>query len=257
MKDFLDKIIEKVNKTIESNYYATERLSHDAISLRDSILDYPLNPIITEIKLSSPSAGIIKKEEDIQYIASSMEKGGAVGISILTEPHYFQGNVSYFSEIRKVVSLPLLMKDFIISPIQIDTASNIGADVILLIQALFDRGYSWNTLDELINLAHSYNIEVLLETHTPDEFQRAIKSQADLIGINNRDLTTLKVDLKTTEKILHGYKGQNQLIISESGIESVKHIRFLRETGASAFLVGTAVISALNIEQKVRKLVEA
>ena len=257
MNDFLDKIIEHVNQTIESNYYVTDQLDHNTISLKKSILDYPLNPIIPEIKLASPSAGILKKEADIQYIASSMEKGGAVGISILTEPHYFQGNVVYFCKIRKVVSLPLLMKDFIISPIQINAASNIGADAILLIQALFDRDYSWNSLDEMINLAHSHHIEVLLEAHTPEEFQRAITSKADLIGINNRDLTTLKVDLQTTERILKGYQSHNQPIISESGIESSHHLRYLKDTGASAFLVGTAVISSPNIEQKVRKLVEA
>ena len=149
------------------------------------------------------------------------------------------------------------MKDFIISHIQIDIAHQLGADAVLLIQSLFDRGYCNLGLDEMITYAHSRNIEVLLETHTDDEFSRALTSQADLVGINNRDLKTLDVDLNTTHRLLKKNASDGRIIVSESGIKSPENIRSLRMSGATAFLVGSAVMSSRDIEGKVRQLVEA
>lgn len=149
------------------------------------------------------------------------------------------------------------MKDFIISQVQVDAAHRIGASAILLIHALFERKYCAISLDEMIKYAHSYDIEVLLEAHTEDEFQRAVTSDADLIGINNRDLRTLTVDLRVTENILRKHGQNDHVIVSESGIESAKDVRFLRSAGAKALLVGSSVMTAQNIEEKVRELVEA
>ena len=135
-----------------------------------------------------------------------MEKGGAVGISVLTEPKHFNGSLSTLMQAREAVKLPILMKDIIIVPEQIEVAAQIGANAVLLIQALFDKGYCEMNVDKTIAYAHSKGLEVLLETHNEDEFKTALETNADLIGINNRNLATLKIDLNTTKQILekHG-----------------------------------------------------
>lgn len=155
------------------------------------------------------------------------------------------------------MKLPILMKDIILSPMQIQAASKMGANAVLLIKALFDRGYCDRTLDEMISGAHVLGLEVLLETNTPTEFSSAVKTGADLIGINNRDLGTLKVDLNVTKKILSKNDPKGKLVISESGINTPADIRFLRESGARAFLIGSAIMSADNVEEKVKEFVNA
>jgi indole-3-glycerol phosphate synthase len=132
-----------------------------------------------------------------------------------------------------------------------------GANAVLLIKALFDRGYSDRTLDEMIAGAHVLGLEVLLEAHTATEFSSAVKTGADLVGINNRNLGTLKVDLNVTKKILSKNGPKGKLVISESGINTPTDIRFLRESGARAFLIGLAIMSADNVEEKVREFVNA
>lgn len=257
MTDFLDTVVRNVIESIKSGYYSTKPAMNEKKSLKRSILSCGRNPIITEVKSSSPSRGVIRKDVRIMDLVSSMQKGGAVGISVLTEPRYFQGSLNSLGMARKVSTVPLLMKDFVISSIQVSAASNTGADAVLLIQALFDRGYCDQNLDETIKSAHSHGLEVLLEAHTEEEFRVAINSHADLFGINNRDLTTLDVDLHVTEEILKKNSHHGRIIVSESGIESPENVRSLRNAGAQAFLVGTAVMSAHNTEEKVRELVEA
>ncbi len=127
----------------------------------------------------------------------------------------------------------------------------------MLIKALFDRECSQKSLDEMINGAHLLGLEVLLETHTLAEFCSALKTDADLIGINNRNLATLKVDLNQTKSILSSINPKNKVIVSESGIKTPADIRFLRESGACAFLIGSAIMSSDNIEEKVREFVNA
>ncbi len=257
MSDFLDTLAQDAKRTIESGYYETNPTEYREYGLKKNIVKCDRNAIIAEIKFSSPSTEIVSGDVDVIDIASAIVRGGGIGISILTEPKHFKGSLNCFKKIREKVSLPLLMKDFIIDKVQVDAASKIGANVILLIQALFDRNYSDCSLDKMIEYAHSYNMEVLLEAHTEYEFQRAISTDADLIGINNRDLKTLAVDLRTTEQILMRHDDQDQIIVSESGIESAEQIRYLKTVGAKAFLIGTMVMSAPNIEKTVKELVEA
>jgi indole-3-glycerol phosphate synthase len=186
-----------------------------------------------------------------------MAKGGATAISVLTEPKHFNGSLEALAEAREAVKLPILMKDIILSPLQIHAASKIGANAVLLIKALFDRGYCERSLDEMISGAHLLGLEVLLETHTESEFCSAVKTGADLIGINNRNLGTLKVDLNVTKKILLKNDPNGKLVISESGINTPADILFLRESGARAFLIGSAIMSNDNIEEKVKEFVNA
>jgi indole-3-glycerol phosphate synthase len=258
MSDFLDVLARDANETIDSGYYETLKPTERVrISLRKAILESKATPVITEIKAASPSAGIIRTNVKASMIAKAMAKGGATAISVLTEPKHFNGSLEALAEAREAVKLPILMKDIILSPIQIQAASKMGANAVLLIKALFDRGYCDRSLDEMIAGAHILGLEVLLETHTETEFCSAVKTGADLIGINNRNLGTLKVDLNVTKQILLKNDPNGKLVVSESGINTPADIRFLRESGARAFLIGSAIMSTDNVEEKVKEFVNA
>ncbi len=258
MADFLDILAESAKATINSGYYkALPEATTSRASLKKAILEAEHTPIITEIKAASPSLGTIKENVEPGNIAESMEKGGAIGISVLTEPKHFNGSIRSLVEARKKVKVPILMKDIILSPVQLEAAAKIGANVALLIQALFDRGYCESTLNNMIKTAHSKGLEVLLETHTSKEFRSAVATQADLVGINNRNLATLKVDLNVTKTILEQNSAEGKIIVSESGVSKPSDLRFLRLHGAQAFLVGSAVMLADNVEDKVKEFVSA
>jgi len=258
MADFLDTLAQSAQETINSGYYeAIKETATSHISLKKAILETKNAPVITEIKAASPSAGTIRKNIEASSIAESMQKGGAVGISILTEPKHFKGSLHSLIEARKAVKLPILMKDIILSPVQLEAASKAGANAALLIEALFDRGYCECTINDMIARAHSADLEVLLETHTAEEFRSAIRTHADLVGINNRDLATLKVDLNVTKRILERNGAEGKITVSESGINTPADLHFLRECGAHAFLIGSAVMLADNVEKKVKEFVSA
>jgi len=258
MPDYLDTLARDAKETVNEGYYEiSTQLSVLSVSLRKAILDSKKNAVITEVKAASPSRGTIKTNFDPAEVAKAMKKGGATGISVLTEPKHFSGSLSYLAKIRKEVKLPILMKDIILNPIQLETASRIGANAVLLIEALFERGYCERSLEEMISQAHARNLEVLLETHNENEFQSAIETDADLIGINNRDLRTLKVDIRITERILKRYGTREKVVVSESGVMTPADLLFLRGCGAQAFLIGSAIMMADNIEKKVKEFVTA
>ncbi|MBN1245219.1 indole-3-glycerol-phosphate synthase [Candidatus Bathyarchaeota archaeon] len=258
MADFLDTLAQSAKATIDSGYYeALAEAATSHVSLKKAILEAKNAPVITEIKAASPSAGTIRENVEARSIAESMEKGGAVGISVLTEPKHFNGSLRSLVEARRTVKVPILMKDIILSPVQLEAASKLGANVALLIVALFDRGYCECNLSAMMATAHSKGLEVLLETHTAEEFRVAVSTHADLVGINNRDLATLKVDLGVTKKILERNSAEGKIVVSESGVSTPADLRFLRECGAQAFLVGSAVMLADNIEEKVKEFVSA
>ena len=258
MADFLDTLAESAKATIDSGYYkALPEPRTSRASLKKAILEAKHAPIITEIKAASPSSGTIRENIETRSIAESMEKGGAIGISVLTEPKHFNGSLRSLVEARRTVKVPILMKDIILSHIQLEAASKLGANVALLIEALFDRGYCESTLSNMIKTAHLKGLEVLLETHTAEEFRSAVTTQADLVGINNRNLATLKVDLNVTKTILEQNSAKGKIIVSESGVNTPSDLHFLRSHGAQAFLVGSAVMLADNIEKKVKEFVSA
>jgi len=258
MADFLDVLARDAKETINEGYYEiSTRISTPSVSLKKAILESKRIPIITEIKAASPSLGTVRKGFNPEEVAGAMENGGAVGISVLTEPKHFKGSLFSLIKVRKAVKLPILMKDIIINPTQLETASKIGANAVLLIGTLFERKYCECNLHEMIAQARSKNLEVLLETHNDDEFQSAINSNADLIGINNRDLKTLKVDLEVTKRILEKNDDHGKIVVSESGVKTPADLRFLRECGAQAFLIGSTIMMADNIEKRVREFVTA
>lgn len=258
MADFLDMLARDAKKTIAEGYYTIPiECKHKPLSLKKSILEFTRAPVITEIKLASPTLGIIREDADVERIASSMQGGGAIAISVLTEPKHFMGSLSTLIKVRKKVELPLLMKDIFLSRAQIDAASAIGVDAILLIKALFDRDCCECEISDIIKYAHSKGIEVLLETHTEDEFSSTLDTEADMVGINNRDLRTLKVDINTTRRILQKADSKEKVVVSESGINTPSHIRFLRTCGAQAFLIGSAIMMADDPKKKVEEFVLA
>ena len=256
MYDYLDILAESAQKTITEGYY---RVSYKqpklTISLKESILKCKETPIIAEIKFTSPSTGDLREKSHVTDIAEAMEKGGATGISVVTEPKHFKGNIKFVNEVRKVVNLPILMKDIMVSLTQIEAAFKTGADVVLLIQSLFDRGYCETDVEKMIEYAHAKELEVLLEVHTENELISALNTKADLVGINNRNLKTFEVDLETTKRVLINHRGKKKIVVSESGVNSIEDIRSLKEYGAMAFLIGTAIIKEKNIEEKLRELV--
>jgi indole-3-glycerol phosphate synthase len=258
MPDYLDTLARDAKETVAQGYYAASTQgSASSVSLRRAITESRRNAVITEVKAGSPSRGTIKADFDPAEVARAMEKGGAIGISVLTEPKHFGGSLGYLAKVREAVRLPILMKDITVDPIQLETASRIGANVILLIEAVFERGYCELSLDEMITQAHAKRLEVLLETHNENEYQHAIDANADLVGINNRDLRTLKVDLGITEKILAKHESKGKVVVSESGVMTPADMLFLRGCGAQAFLIGSSVMMAENIEQKVKEFVTA
>jgi indole-3-glycerol phosphate synthase len=258
MPDFLDVLACDAKETIRKGYYEVPTRTRAAsISLKKAIVESKTAPVITEIKAASPSAGVIRKNVEAAELAKAMEKGGAVGISVLTEPTHFHGSLNSLFEARRAVKLPILMKDIILSPLQVDSASKVGANAVLLIQALFDRKHSEYGINEMISVAHSKNLEVLLEAHNEDEFRFAVDTDADLVGINNRDLGTLKVDLDVTRQILEKNDAKNKIIVSESGVNTPADIRFLRACGAHACLIGSAIMLSGNVEEKVKEFVQS
>ena len=199
--------------------------------------------------------GKIKNISDPVNIAKKMLNGGATALSVLTQPFLFDGSPELFMNVRKMVDVPMLMKDIVIDKIQIDAAKKIGADYFLLIQSIFDNGMI-NDIDGLIEYGHKLGLKVLTEAHTIQEFENSCNTDADIIGINNRNLDTLKIDLNTTKKILENSE-KTKLVISESGISKPDDIQFLHKCGADGYLVGTSIMKANDIQQTVQNLVNA
>ncbi len=258
MVDFLDTLAQAAKARIDGAYYEDAPLASTfSASLKQAIIQSTTAAIIAEIKGASPSEGTIKEGFAPDEIARAMARGGAIGISVLTEPKYFCGSLGYLAKVRTVVNLPLLMKDIIVSTVQLDAAARAGANAVLFIQALFDRGYCECNAEEMISKAHERDLEVLLETRNQKEFRSALRSDADLVGINNRNLGTLEIDLDVTRNLLETSDCRGKAIVSESGIRSPEDIRFLSRCGAQAFLIGSIIMMSANTEQTVKELVEA
>ena len=255
-ENILRKLVNNSQMAIDDGVYEVdanlEKSSKDFIQIINTSGHAPL---LTEVKFSSPSLGKIRTITDPVSIASQMITGGTKALSVLTQPHLFNGSPEYFMKVRQAVDVPMLMKDIMIDKVQIDAAKKIGADFMLVIQSLFDQNYL-KEIDEFIAYGHKQGLQILLEVHTKQEFENALKTEADLIGINNRNLDTLEIDLKTTETILSGID-KSRPILSESGIDTPEDIQYLKKCGADAFLIGSSIMKSDNIEEQVRKLVNS
>ena len=199
--------------------------------------------LIAEIKKASPSAGIIIKDYNPVKIASIYEKNKATCLSVLTEENFFNGSLEHISEIKEKVNLPILCKDFFIDKFQIPLAKSFGADAILLIVAALNQ----NQLEELYNTALEYKMSVIIEVHTIEEAKKITRFDSAIIGINNRNLKTLKTDLNNTfeiYKILNNFEG---ILISESGIKNKDDIlKISNQTNIKTFLIGESLLKNLD-----------
>jgi len=210
--------------------------------------------LIAEIKKASPSAGVIRQDFDPVELAKVYQNHGASCISVLTDTDFFQGSLDYLRAIRDQVELPLLRKDFIIDERQIVEAVDYGADCILLIVAILDD----SQLRRFLKLASGCGLAVLVEVHDEKELGRALDAGARIIGVNNRNLKTFKVDLATTERLFHdlrsGKHGENLILVSESGIHSKGEVQRLAACGADAVLIGASLMKEKDIGLKIDHL---
>jgi indole-3-glycerol phosphate synthase len=256
--DYIANLAVRAKKRVGRGYYDNVRLGKcSSSSLVETIQKLDRTPVITEIKFASPSAGKIREHEDPFRIAREMLRGGACAISVVTDPEDFQGNLDTLATLSQVVDAPLVMKDIVVSSVQVRAAARAGARAVVLISELFSRRLTDEPLDRLVQEAGRLELEVLLEANSPDEFGKLSKHRPDLYGINNRDLSTFKLDLSTTERVLAMNGHIDRPVVSESGIEHQRDIVRLKNAGANAFLVGTSIMKSPDVESKVRELVYA
>lgn len=257
--DFLSEILELKRARVEASKRerSIKTLREDAFRVRESVKKRALYEvlskkngvnIIAEIKRASPSKGDINANVDIVRQAKDYERGGACAISVLTEEDRFRGSLEDLRAVKKIVSVPVLRKDFIFDEYQVYESAAAGADALLLIFAALDEA----TLSRLRRLTENeLGMDALVEVHTYEEFSRALASGANIIGVNNRDLRSFEVRLETSIEILSSLSGYERwhdcpdaLFVSESGINAIDDIKRLRASGFDAFLIGETLMRA-------------
>jgi len=205
--------------------------------------------IIAEVKKASPSAGIIKEDFNHVNIAMEYEASGASSISVLTDKEFFMGDLKYLTEIKKIINLPVLRKDFIIDQYQIYEARAAGADAVLLIARIL----SLEELETFLSLSHGLGMECLVEVHDNNELEMVLETEASIIGINNRNLDTFKTDLDTSLQ-LHSLIPEDKIKVSESGIKTRADVLRLEEAGIDAILIGETLMRSKDIRFKMKEL---
>lgn len=206
--------------------------------------------IIAEVKRASPSEGFIKEVSAVEQ-AKVYERAGAIAISVLTEKNFFKGSLEDLYEVRRAVSLPLLRKDFIIHPIQVLEAKAFGADIVLLIVRVLED----SLLKDLLEYSKELGLSHIAEVFSLEEARRALKAGAHIIGINNRDLDTLKIDLSLSERLAPKIKEMGaRFVIAESGIYNREQVLRLENLGVDAFLVGTSLMKSQDPYKKLKEL---
>jgi indole-3-glycerol phosphate synthase len=252
----LDKIIAQKREDVEQRKkMATIPYLQQRIARRKPTLDLALAlkgnhiRLIAEVKQASPSRGMLSPNFNPVKLAQTYAEGGAAAISVLTEANYFMGNIEHLAAIKEVVRLPLLRKDFIFDLYQVYESRAYGADALLLIAAILNQ----KQIKELVSLSHSLGLRCLVEVHNESEVERAVLSEAEIIGINNRDLNTLSIDINMTHR-LRPLIPQERIVVSESGIKSKRDIEKLRKWGVDAVLVGEALVTAGDVLAKMQEL---
>jgi len=205
--------------------------------------------IIAEHKRRSPSAGLIREGATVADVVCAYERGGAAALSILTEPHHFGGSLDDLRDARATTNLPILRKDFVVDPYQLYEAAAAGADAVLLIVAALER----LDLARLYEEARAIDLDVLVEVHDEDELETALEIDADVIGINNRDLHDFSVDLERTYELLSDVPA-GKTVVSESGIETREQVEDLERVGVDAVLIGEMLMRAPDPEDALRSL---
>lgn len=248
----LNQIIDRTKFDLEKQ---KQKLPFNILQKALSYSRSPLDPlkslkdginIIAEVKKASPSKGVIRDDFDPVQIALEYERAGAWAISVLCEPHYFLGSIEYLGLVRRFVNLPLLRKDFIIDRYQIAQARIYGADMILLIAKALDT----KSLIELSNYANELNLTVLMEIHDEEDLEKALQTNAKLIGINHRNLKTFDMDMELSLK-LKELIPSDRVVVAESGLYSYNQILSLNQSGIRGFLIGEHFMRQDDIYQAV------
>lgn len=226
-----------------------ERLTANARSLPDALASAAADgrvPLIAEVKPTSPTTDA-SRDDDPVALASAMVAGGAAAVSVLTEPDHFGGSPQALERVRAAVDVPVLRKDFLLDEAHLDV---VAADAVLLIARFVDD------LEGLVAAARERGMQPLVEVHTRDELARAVDAGAEVIGINNRDLARLEVDLETFGRVAPAAPADVTLV-AESGVSGPADVRRLRDAGADAVLVGSAIMAGDDVEATTRELVDA
>ena len=258
----INEIVEKRKHSIaEDIKYKISLNSHvfrdNRSYLSKAIKDNSGISIISEIKPASPTLGDIRKNIDIKELAKEMERAGVVGLSILTEPNYFNGSYENLKLAVESTKLPCIMKDFVVDSVQCFIAYQLGATNILIINSIVDQ-----RLEDMVSTAIEYRLEPLIEIHDVEEIED-IKNLVDIglapmiIGVNNRNLKTLEIDLNTSNVIIPKLKkefGNEIVVISESGIQNYEDIQYLQPTGADGYLIGSSIMKSDSIHDKILSL---
>jgi indole-3-glycerol phosphate synthase len=218
-------------------------------NFRESIINTKGLGMIAEVKKASPSKGIIREDFDPLAIAKAYNENNVQAISVLTEDKYFLGENKYLTEIKRITSVPLLRKDFIIDSYQIYESRVLGADVILLIAAILSKG----ELEFFLKTAEKIGLQCLVEVHDLSELEMVLAAGAEIIGINNRNLKTFETDIRTTENLIQ-HIPNHKIVISESGINTAKDMKYLESLGVKGVLIGESFMRAASIEEKLKEL---
>ncbi len=246
----LDQIIE--TKRMEIKGYSEVEGTREQFPEKTLLISHlqQRRGVIAEIKRASPSKGDISTDVDVVAQAKKYEAAGAAAISVLTDERYFKGSIEDLRKVAKVVSIPVLCKDFIVSEIQIDRAQSAGATIILLIVAALEK----EELHRLFDYANSCGLEVLVEVHDENELASALELDAQLIGVNNRNLKTFDVSLERTVELAQQFPTDgNRVLISESGLQTKQDAAFVFDRGASGVLVGEALMRAADPGQWIQE----
>jgi indole-3-glycerol phosphate synthase len=253
----LDRIVDATREEVDrrrsavplSNLQAALRGRPEPRPFQEALSARPGVSVIAEHKRRSPSAGPIREGADVASVAAAYERGGAAAISVVTEPSHFGGSLDDLREARAATALPVLRKDFIVDPYQVYEAAAAGADALLLIVAVLEP----EVLAELHRVARALDVDVLVEIHDERELDVALDVEADILGINNRDLTDFTVDLDRTYDLLSGVPA-GKTVVSESGFSTREQLDDLERVGVDAVLIGETLMRAEDIEAACRVL---
>jgi indole-3-glycerol phosphate synthase len=215
----------------------------------ESLSKLPKLAVIAEVKKASPSKGLICKDFDPVAIAKAYEQGGASAVSVLTDEKFFQGHAEYLAAVRETVALPVLRKDFIIDPLQVEETAHLNADAMLLIAEALDA----SQLADLYQSAQELDIDVLVELHSAGQLDKVMRLGPRAVGINNRDLATFACDLGTTTELMRHIPPE-VTVVAESGIRTAADARLLRDAGVRAVLVGESLMRSNDVQGLIKEL---
>ena len=255
--DFLDDIVKQKRALIEEkkSYYSSleknlQETAYNRYSLFKRQIGQPgrIN-LIAEIKKASPSQGLLREDFNLMAIAKTYVDHGAAAISVLTEEKFFLGKPAYLKQVSDNFSVPVLMKDFMVDERQFFEARHLGASAVLLIAAILKDA----ELNQFLKVSAALDLDCLVEVHDAKELERALKAGAEIVGINNRDLTTFAVDMKTCEQLILKIP-KDKVIVAESGIKTHDEVKKLQTLGAHAVLIGETFMREKDIGRKIKEI---